>query len=103
MNENIWNDKRMAQKEIWRGARLFDVSQSSYTLTPFNARGRPLEKLGMCCGDDQLQTSGVLPPSIPRAVLTGEPFSDPSLVLDHSLQSMLLQVQHKSNLGQKRI
>ena len=38
-----------------------------------------------------------------RAVLAGEPFSNHLIVLDHSQQLMLLRVQHKSNLGQKRI
>jgi len=52
--EYMEQTKERHKKEIRRGARLFDVSQSSYTLTTFNVGARPLEKLGICGGDDQL-------------------------------------------------
>jgi hypothetical protein len=65
----------------------------SYTLTLFNARGRPLEKLGMSCGGlSALNLLEFLLPSILRAVLAGQPFSLHLIVLHHSQQLMLLQV-----------
>jgi hypothetical protein len=67
-------------------------------------RGRPLEKDGGCVvGIISSKPSGVLLPSILRAVLAGEHPFDHLIFLDHSQQLMLSQVQHKSNLRQKRI
>ena len=52
--EYMEQTKERHRKKFGEEQGFFDVSQSSYTLATFNARGRPLEKLGICGGDDQL-------------------------------------------------
>jgi hypothetical protein len=52
--EYMEQTKERHRKKFGEEQGSFDVSQSSYTLATFNAGGRPLEKLGMCGGDDQL-------------------------------------------------
>ena len=97
--------KNGTERNLEKGQGFLMFTQSFlHAYTTSMPRGRPLEKDGGCVvGIISSKPSGVLLPSILRAVLAGEHTFDHLIFLDHSQQPMFSQVQHKSNLRQRRI